>query len=282
MSSTGQATSSASNIQLIIDALADYVKITGIDLSKDSFAATFEQSNSTDAILQQLHEREKAFKEYRDRNRSLISCLSPAVKVLQAFSGILGEAVSLVSYMRHLMSFFNVMSSGPLPTSKGFVCWDRRPPCCTSLNPPFQHFTDDVRVCQAASRVTSSYDALLDLFECIGNFLKRLEIYTTIPPTPTMIDIVTRIMVELLSVLALATKQINQGRFSKCAVTYTLPMAQCATEKFAKKLLGESEIEAILQRLDRLTQDEARMAVAQTLGVVHGLVGNMKVVMEGA
>ena len=59
-------------------------------------------------------------------------------------------------------------------------------------------------------------------------------------------------------------------------------MAQSATEKFTKKLLGESEIEAIVQRLDRLTQDEARMTVAQTLGVVHGLVGNMKVVMEGA
>ena len=97
-----------------------------------------------------------------------------------------------------------------------------------------------------------------------------------------MTDIVIRIMVELLSVLALATKQINQGRFSKRAITYTLPVAQCATEKIAKKLLGESEIEAILQRLDRLTQDEARMTVAQTLGVVHGLVGNMKVVMEGA
>ena len=59
-------------------------------------------------------------------------------------------------------------------------------------------------------------------------------------------------------------------------------MAECATEKFAKKLLGESEIEAVLQRLDRLTQDEARITVAQTLGVVHGLVGNVKEIMEGA
>jgi len=56
----------------------------------------------------------------------------------------------------------------------------------------------------------------------------------------------------------------------------------CATEKFTKKLLGESEIEAVLQRLDRLTQDEARITVAQTLGVVHGLVGNVKLIMEGA
>ena len=66
------------------------------------------------------------------------------------------------------------------------------------------------------------------------------------------------------------------------AVGYTLLVAQCPTEKFAKKLLGESEIEAVLQRLDRLTQDEARMTVTQTLGVVDGLVGSMKVVMEGA
>ncbi len=59
-------------------------------------------------------------------------------------------------------------------------------------------------------------------------------------------------------------------------------MAECATEKFAKKLLGESEIEAVLQRVDRLTQDEARITVAQTLGVVHGLVGNVKEIMNGA
>ena len=35
------------------------------------------------------------------------------------------------------------------------------------------------------------------------------------PPTPIMTDIIVKIMVELLSVLALATKQIKQGRFSK-------------------------------------------------------------------
>jgi hypothetical protein len=59
-------------------------------------------------------------------------------------------------------------------------------------------------------------------------------------------------------------------------------VTQCAAEKFTKKLLGESEIETVLQRLDRLTQDEARMTVAQTFGVVHGLMGNLKAVMEGA
>jgi hypothetical protein len=118
----------------------------------------------------------------------------------------------------------------------------------------------------------------------LGNFLKRLEIYTAIPPTPILMEVIVKIMVELLSVLALASKQIKQGRFSKCPVTYAyiLSVTQYTPEKFTKKLLGESEIEAVLQRLDRLTQDEARATVAQTLGVVHGLVGNVKTVLEGA
>ena len=96
-----------------------------------------------------------------------------------------------------------------------------------------------------------------------------------------MTDIVVKILVELLSVLALATKQIRQGRFSKHIIVDNLSVAQCSIEKFAKKLLGECEVEAVLQRLDRLTQDEVRITVAQTLSVVHSLVNNARAVMEG-
>lgn len=46
-------------------------------------------------------------------------------------------------------------------------------------------------------------------------------------------------------------------------------------------MLGENEIESVLQRLDRLTGEESKMTVAQTLDVVCGLVNNMEVVMEG-
>ena len=58
-------------------------------------------------------------------------------------------------------------------------------------------------------------------------------------------------------------------------------VTQRTTEKFAKKLLGEYEIEAVLQRLDRLTQEEGRMTMAQTLEVVYCLMNNVKVVMDG-
>ena len=52
-------------------------------------------------------------------------------------------------------------------------------------------------------------------------------------------------------------------------------------EKFVKKLLGEDDVNAVLQRLDRLTQDEARTTAAQTLEVVYGLFQNMRVVIDG-
>ena len=48
-----------------------------------------------------------------------------------------------------------------------------------------------------------------------------------------------------------------------------------------KKLRGENEIEATLQRLDRLTLDEVRATAAQTLEVVYGLVRHRRVLMDG-
>jgi hypothetical protein len=70
-------------------------------------------------------------------------------------------------------------------------------------------------VYQAVKDVGASYDALVDLFESIEHFLNRLEIYTKIPPTVAITEIIVKILVELLSTLALATKQIQQGRLSE-------------------------------------------------------------------
>jgi hypothetical protein len=133
--------------------------------------------------------------------------------------------------------------------------------------------------------VTASYDALVEVFECIENFVRRLMIYTKIDrPTPAMTEVVIKIMVELISVLALVTKQINQGRFSKSLLIDKRSSTQDLNiaEKYGKRLLGENEIESVLQRLNRLTGEESKMATAQTLDVVYCLVNNMGTVMEGA
>jgi hypothetical protein len=58
-------------------------------------------------------------------------------------------------------------------------------------------------------------------------------------------------------------------------------LSQSPSEKLGKELFkAGGDIEAILQRLDRLTEDEARMTVTQTLGIVHGLVNNVKLFMD--
>ena len=85
--------------------------------------------------------------------------------------------------------------------------------CVSSLSAGRVHLISEES--QAADGVSASYDALLELFECIGNFLKRLHIYTGISLDSLMKDIVAKIMVELISILALAKKQISRGRFSR-------------------------------------------------------------------
>jgi hypothetical protein len=77
--------------------------------------------------------------------------------------------------------------------------------------------------------------------------------------------------------------QADQAGTIQYVVLYYCIYLVCdlALEKFAKKLLGESEVEDILHRIDRLTLDEARMTGTETLRVLHGLVSNLKLVIGG-
>jgi hypothetical protein len=126
----------------------------------------------------------------------------------------------------------------------------------------------------------ASYDALVDLFESLENFLSRFSIYAEIPPTPALTNVLVKIIVELISTLALATKQVKQGRFSEFVFVYYDDLLN-GTEKFMGKLRGEKDIEATIQRLDRLTLDEGRATAAQTLEVVYGLVQQKRAIMDG-
>ena len=73
----------------------------------------------------------------------------------------------------------------------------------------------NIQTSQAFKGVSADLDALEDMFESIEHFLNRLDIYTKVPPTSAMTEIVVKIMVELLSTLGLATKQIRQGKPSE-------------------------------------------------------------------
>ena len=82
----------------------------------------------------------------------------------------------------------------------------------TAISPRVQY---NAFVSQAAKDVRGGQDNLVDAFERIKSFFRRLEIYTEVPPTSEMMDTIIRIMVEVLSILGIATKEIKQGRMSE-------------------------------------------------------------------
>jgi hypothetical protein len=62
--------------------------------------------------------------------------------------------------------------------------------------------------------VRASQDNLINVFERMESFFRRLEIYTRVSPPREMIDMIVKIMVEVLSILGIATKEIKRGRMS--------------------------------------------------------------------
>ena len=122
---------------------------------------------------------------------------------------------------------------------------------------------------QAAKDVRASQDTLMDTFERIEIFLRRLEVYINVPPTTEMMDTIILIMAEVLSILGVATKEIGQGRLSEQFIMSMSPLTEQCSEKYWKKLIGRTDMEDALKRLDNLTQEEARMAAAQNLKATH-------------
>ncbi|KAI0265386.1 hypothetical protein BC834DRAFT_989002 [Gloeopeniophorella convolvens] len=211
-------------------ALQEYTNITGTDLALDPLASKLRGSNSVDAVIgvyrDQLHE----FKYFRrpGKKGKVIAALKPVVEVTLALSagGVLGDALG-------------------------------------SALPPAKAVLGGIGVLlQAAKKVSTSYDALVGLFETIGNFLERLKIYTDGAHglAPRMSVVLVKITVPMLSIFALATQQIRQGRL----------------KKFAKTLLGQdTDIDDAVKTLDKLTAEEQRVVTALILWTVQGLAADM-------
>ena len=66
---------------------------------------------------------------------------------------------------------------------------------------------------QSAKDTQANHDALVDLFERIQSLLQHLP--DQISPTEDMVEILVKIVAEVLSILSIATKEIRRGRASK-------------------------------------------------------------------
>ncbi|KAH9177993.1 hypothetical protein EDB89DRAFT_1844096, partial [Lactarius sanguifluus] len=211
---------SSTNFETIFGAaLEGYNKQTKKDIISHPLAIQLRSCDSPSAILAVLRAQVQAFDQSQIADEKLTKWLDPTVNVLYAFSATLGEGVGLT-----------------FPPAKAI-------------------FVGIGVLFQAVKDVRASQNALVDLFDRMEFFFMRLEKYIDIRPTAAMTDIIVKIMVEVISILGIVTKEIRQGR----------------TCTYLKKLIGRKDVEDALQRLDKLTQEEARMAGVEALAITRGI-----------
>jgi putative ubiquitin-RnfH superfamily antitoxin RatB of RatAB toxin-antitoxin module len=66
-----------------------------------------------------------------------------------------------------------------------------------------------------AKDVRASHDALAELFERIESFFKRLGVYTQVKLTTEMAEVFVKIVAEVLTILSIATKEVQRKRASE-------------------------------------------------------------------
>ena len=93
-----------------------------------------------------------------------------------------------------------------------------------------------------------------------------------------MKEIIVKIMVEVLSILGIVTREIGQGRTSMSFPVDISLKINISVVTYLKKLIGRKDVEDALQRLDQLTQEEARMAAAEILTISRGIDDKVKAV----
>ncbi|KAH9013023.1 hypothetical protein EDB85DRAFT_2281043 [Lactarius pseudohatsudake] len=172
----GQTSTPSSNFKSILDAalnqaLSGYKKKTGKTLLDHPLATELQRCDSVAAVLEVLRGQASAFQQFKAGDQRLMKLISPVVDVLYTFSGTLGGVAGL------------------------------------AFPPAGVIFTGIGVLLSVARDVRASHDALVELFERIESFFKRLGVYTQILLTTEMAGVLVKIMTEVLSILSIATKE---------------------------------------------------------------------------
>ena len=106
-------------------------------------------------------------------------------------------------------------------------------------------------------------------------------IYTKVQLTPEMTNKMVQITVEILDILAIATKEIKQSRASEFDLRFRFHDADTVPEKYLKRLIGRADLEDGMKKLDKLTNEEVVMAITQLREVTHNIDNRVTRVDEG-
>jgi fungal STAND N-terminal Goodbye domain len=250
---------SISNFVSIFKAASErYKKLTKQDLDAHPFAEELGKCDSPAAVLDLFQTQAQAFEEFRKGDERLMKWLDPTVNIITKFSATVaaGNAPANLVFtgitILLVVGFFQVAANVSL----------------------------DTRLFQTARDVVASHETLVTLFESIQLFLRRLNIYTGIQLPIEMIELLSKIMGQVLFILALSTREMNpqpephwQGRFSKkLSLVYCLgPRSHQETENFFKTLIGRKDVENALQELDRFTKEETQLVTAKNFELAQSV-----------
>ncbi|KAI9828917.1 MAG: hypothetical protein M1826_005840 [Phylliscum demangeonii] len=192
------------------DALRQYIETTGKPLRD----ARFSELRSAKDLCNALEQQQSSFSEFRSKK----------VKIFKALSGTLTVVELLVKI------------------GSGYAS--------TAFPPSSLIFGAVTYLIEAARGVSAAYDAIISLFETMKESTCRLSVHLQQDIPPELRKIVTEILVSFVSICAMSTDYINQGR----------------TLKYLKGLRGrDSAVQGSLDRLKALTENEEKMVVALTL-----------------
>ncbi|KAI9460274.1 hypothetical protein F5148DRAFT_268232 [Russula earlei] len=200
----------------------EYQRLTGQSLDSHPFAAQLEACESPEAVSNILRAQTQAFNKDKEGDKKLMTWLDPTIRIMFAFSYSIANLVGV-----------------PFPPARGI-------------------FIGFVVLFVATRDAVARYIMLVDLLERIHFFLQRLNCYTEVPLTKEFVELLGKIMAQLLLILALSTKEMKQSRIIR----------------LFKRLVGNEDVEDALLRLDRLTRAESLMVAVKGMETMYHLKRN--------
>ena len=91
------------------------------------------------------------------------------------------------------------------------------------------------------------------------------------PLSKDFMELLGKIMAQIVSTLALSTKAMTERRMSEFIDAVCSLLADYFSEKLLKRLMGKTDVEDALLRLDSLTKEESLMVAARNLEVTHAI-----------
>ena len=96
-----------------------------------------------------------------------------------------------------------------------------------------------------------------------------------------MTNKMVQITVEVLDILATVTKEMERSIGSEYDLRLRFHALDIIPEKFLRRVIGWTDLEDGMKKLDKLTNEEVAMASAQLLKVAHNVDKNVTEVNEG-